>query len=449
MECISISHKTASSAERQKCYISKEKAEELLEKLRRGAIEKDTDAPGGMEGGGKQAQCVLLSTCNRTEIYAQNAFEIYVQDAFGWWEEMADLVGEEVEWIRRLARRYQGRRAIRHLFQVTCGMESMVIGEDEILGQVRDAYMRSQKAGCTGYEMNTIFQAALSCAKRVKTQTMLSKTSVSVATLAASEVFRFLAMKKEKNKADSGTRMEAREQQEPIANTVLVIGSTGQMGSLICKDLLSREGIRILATARSHQGMLQSGNPRIKNVDYQDRYAYFEEADVILSATSSPHITVTAGQAAAAMKTVKDRLFVDIAMPPDMDEAVGNMEHCRLVTLDDIKQVAQENNRRKQRSLADAKEILEEELEKVCKVLCFHGFTQKNPHWQEVYGACTAEKLLYLLRDELDSASFEAVLGVLEEESLSREAFLSERADAYKDRNGNGRTQGAVHEGLS
>ncbi len=383
MKCISISHKTARSAERQKCFITEEAAEGLLKKIHTGL---------------KEGQCVLLSTCNRTELYVQAGDRALQGTVLGRLEEMlAETAGERVEWIRRLARRYQGRNAICHLFQVTCGMESMVIGEDEILGQVRDAYIRSQRAGFTGYELNTVFQAALACAKRVKTETMLSRTSVSVATLAANEIFRFLAARKES------------------VSSVLLMGSTGRMGGILLKDLLSKENIRVLATTRSHRGMAQCVAPRVVNVSYQDRYACLDEADVIVSSTAGPHYTVTAGRAAESMKTVKDRLFLDIAMPPDIDGAVGKMEHCRLIALDDIKRLAQENNRRKRQALSDAREILEEDLDRVCKVLLFHNFTEKNVRWRERYVGIPAEKLIYLLRDELDSASFEAVLRVLEQ----------------------------------
>ena len=100
-------------------------------------------------------------------------------------------------------------------------------------------------------------------------------------------------------------------------------------------------------------------------------------------------------------------------MPPDLDAEIGKLAHCRLVALDDIKKLAEENNRRKQHAFVDAEEILAEELEKLCNALAFHRSTQKDAHWKERYADCTAEKLLYLLRDELDSDSFVAVLKAL------------------------------------
>lgn len=374
MECISISHKTAKSEDRQKCYISRENAEGFLKEL----MELD-----------KVEQCVLLSTCNRMEIYAQGN-KTYFKELE---EAVAKASNSDADWVRGRVRRYQGKKAVRHLFRVVCGMESMVIGEDEILGQTRDAYLFSKERGCTGYELNCIFQAALACAKRVKTETMISKTSVSVATLAANEVSRLPLPQK----------------------TVLLIGSSGQMGGIILKNLLSQKNTRVIATVRSHNGIYQNNDFRVENVDYQERYRYVEEADAVISATASPHYTMTAKKVREAIRTLRERLFLDISMPPDMDGDIAEIAKCRLVSLDDIQQLAQENNRKKQQALADAEEILEEDLEKICKAMAFHRFTEAVPGWKERYGQYSAEKLLYLLRDEADSASFEAVLRVLEQ----------------------------------
>ncbi len=378
MECISINHKTAKSVDRQQCYVPEEGREEFVRKI----LSLD-----------RIEQCVLLSTCNRTEIYVQgetNSFQD-MEEAF------AKATGNDVERIRSLDRRYEGRKAVQHLFRVVCGMESMVIGEDEILGQTREAYMQSKEAGRTGYELNCIFQAALSCAKRVKTETMISKTSVSVATLAANEVFR-LPM---------------------AAKTVLLMGSSGKMGGIILKDLLSQENIRVIATSRSHNGMYRSNSPRVETVDYRNRYDYLDAADAVISATSSPHYTLTAKRVKESLKTVKERLFLDISMPPDMDSDIAGINGCRLVTLDEVSRLARENNRLKQQALVYAEEILEEDLEKICNVLAFHRFTRADACWKEKYQGVPAEKLIYLLRDKLDSRAFQAVLDVLVGEGMS------------------------------
>lgn len=373
MECISISHKTAEAAERAHFSFSRDAAAVFLKKL--------MDQPF-------IEQCILLSTCNRTEIYVQGEQNCFVQLE----ELLADAAGMDLDAVRVLVRCYQGKKAIRHLFWVACGMDSMVIGEDEILGQVRTAYMRSAEAGYTGYELNTIFQAALACAKKIKTDTKLSKTSVSVATLAASEVFRMPVSEK----------------------TVLLIGSSGQIGGIILKNLLSHDDVRVIATTRTHQGLYQDSSARVQNVEYKKRYDYVEEADVIISATSSPHYTITAGRAGEAMRTPKRRLFLDVSVPADIDEKIALMENCRLISIDDFKKLAEKNNELKKQAVLDAQEILEQETEALYKTLCFHRAAQKLVHWKEKYADYSFEKLLFKLRDELDSNSLEAVLEALD-----------------------------------
>lgn len=373
MECISISYKTAEAEKRQKFSFDEKGAEHFLKKLmKQDPVE----------------QCVLLSTCNRTEIYVQG-----MQNCFGLLEELlAKAVDREVDEVRRIVRCYQGKKAVRHLFCVACGMDSMVIGEDEILGQVRNAYVRSADAGYTGYELNTVFQAALACAKRIKTETKISKTSVSIATLAANEVFRV-----------------------PVSpKTVLLIGSSGQIGSIILKNILGHEGIRVIATTRTHKGLYQDSSGQVLNVDYKDRYDYVEEADVIISATSSPHYTITAGKAGEAMRTPKKRLYLDVSVPADIDEKIAMMDHCRLISIDDFKELAKKNNELKQQAVLDAQDILAEDVETLYKSLSFHAVSEKMNGWKEKYESYSFERLLFKLRDELDSDSFHAVLEALD-----------------------------------
>ncbi|HJA31813.1 MAG TPA: glutamyl-tRNA reductase [Candidatus Eisenbergiella pullicola] len=372
MECISISHKTAGADLRQRFAFAEQEAEAFVREL--------TDRR-------EIGQAVLLSTCNRTELYVQGE-----TGSFGILEELLARKSEiDAERIRETARRYEGKSAVRHLFSVTCGMDSMVVGEDEILGQVRNAYQRSANCAAAGYEIHAVFQAALACAKRIKTETMISKTSVSVATLAAAEVFHF----------------------RPGEKTVLLIGSSGQIGGTILKNLLSRKEIRVLATTRTHRGLYQDGSGRVKNVDYQERYAWLDEADAVISATASPHYTITAGRAKEVMKTEKERLFLDVSVPPDIDAKIGRMKGCRLLAIDDFSRLAAHNNEEKRQAVADAAQILEEEVEELFKALALHNAANRIPEWKKKYEGMPFEKLVYLLRDELNSEAFEALLRAL------------------------------------
>ena len=176
-------------------------------------------------------------------------------------------------------------KAISHLYNVVSGIDSMVIGEDEILGQIKRAYAFAQRCKTTGYELNTVFQAAIACAKRIKTETALSKTSVSMATLAANEVARL------------GENV-----------SVMVIGATGKIGTSLVKNLVSHKNISIITTLRNHNNDLTYRND-VSAVEYNDRYKYIDKVDCLISATSSPHYTITYYDLQKCLKENKNRFF--------------------------------------------------------------------------------------------------------------------------------------------
>lgn len=386
MECISISYKQAPQEVRQYFSFSEEREREILEQARARGIK----------------QCVLISTCNRTELYMGGNGENFHQ-AEGL---LAEAGGMKAENMMKYYHRYQGKKAAVHLYQVTCGMDSMVIGEDEILGQVRNAYVLAKEEGMTGYELNTIFQGALACAKKIKTDTEISTSSVSTATLAANEVFKW----------DAGEGSEAKK-------TVLLIGSSGRIGGIVLKNLLSREDIRVLATTRVHNGKIREENGRVCNVPYQDRYQYLKEADAVISATLSPHYTLTGKEAKEALQgegnetqSAKKRLFLDLAVPADIDREIGKFPGCKLITMDDFEKLAEQNNEKKKQAVEDARQILWEELEELSKSMLFHNVVPRMEGWKDKFGNYSFEKMLYYLKEHLDSSSLEALVRALDEE---------------------------------
>ena len=151
----------------------------------------------------------------------------------------------------------------------------MVLGEDEILGQVKDAYQLSKDLGTVDYEMNVLFQKAVTSAKRIKTDTNLSKTPLSIATLVANEVFHF----------ENGSDIKK----------VMVIGMSGKMGSTITKNIIYKPGIEVTGTVRRHNECLTVNvhSDRVKAVDYRDRYQSMNDMDIVISATLGPHYPVT------------------------------------------------------------------------------------------------------------------------------------------------------------
>ena len=164
MFVLSINYRIAGAEERQKFSLQEAEKERLYARLKEREI----------------SQAVYLFTCNRCELYGIGRFYEALQV-------LAEVCGTDPSEMKEQVLVYEGRRAMVHLFRVISGIDSMVVGEDEILGQMRQAYLYAKERGAAAYELNTIFQAALAGAKKVKTDTLLSKSSVSVATLAAAK----------------------------------------------------------------------------------------------------------------------------------------------------------------------------------------------------------------------------------------------------------------------
>ena len=221
----------------------------------------------------------MLVTCNRTEFYFNRP------------REEAPLPFGERD--AALFRFYEGLAAEEHLFRLAAGLESMLVGEDEILGQIRNCYEESRLAGAAE-GLHEVFQAALACGKRVRSETAISSAACSIATLAVNEVLR---MKRgEKN--------------------VLLVGATGNIGGSVLKNLLSSGDVRVTAT--------------------------------------SPE------KISRRIKQEKERLFIDLSVPPDIEGAVGRLGGCRLVGIDDLREAAEENNRKKCAAVKEAERIVAE-----------------------------------------------------------------------------------------
>ena len=336
--------------------------------------------PHGAEMLDDLSEGVLLSTCNRIEVYGVGDVYPFVENWFRDYKSKLFL--------------YEEDRAIRHLYKVATGLDSMVLGEDEILGQLKDAYEAAHAAGKTGYELNTVFRGAITAAKRVKTETLLSKTSVSVATLAASACVRFWDEQQTKH----GTDRRA---------NVLMIGGSGDIGGKLLKDLWSYDRFDLSATVREH-GVRE----KAAAVDYHDRYIALKDADIVISATKSPHYTVTAEEVAEADAGAapKDRLYVDLAVPRDIDPALSP-----ILTIDDLEELAARNNERKQDAASEASAILKEELETVYKDLAFHDLVPLLTDPPPGTPALTEDRkrLLYTFREEATADEFRTFARVM------------------------------------
>ena len=285
------------------------------------------------------AEIVILDTCNRTELYFND--ESSVREMI---EGLCSYRQVSVKEYEGYMNRYQDEDAIRHLIRVICGMDSMVLGDDDIARQVKEAYGYALENGYSGHEFNIIFQRALEAAKSIKTGTGLSQTPVSVATLTAHEVL-------------------SRSEKE---SKVLIFGITGSMGGRIAKSLLESGRVHVTGTYRKHRNsslpftIHSEQTDRLSLVPFDDRYEAISEADIIVSATTSPHLIVTAGEYSERCMNKNNKLFIDLAVPPDMDRDLGKIRGCTYMDIDYFEQLSRNNNSEKKRLVQASEQSIDE-----------------------------------------------------------------------------------------
>lgn len=340
IQLLSVSHKAAPLEIRQLFAFSLSQQIRLMK-----ALKED----------GQIKEVVVLATCNRTEvyIYSEEENERIIYD------KMTDSVtkfalenqenAKDTIPLSEYYRLYHGEKAIHHLFQVAAGLDSMVIGEDQILGQVKRAHNVAREHGMCGVYLNTFFRYCVTGSKRVKTETELSKTSVSTATLAVKALQEQLGTLRGKH--------------------IMIIGSSGNIGNIVLKNLQSIGGMHLYITMRG----INATKKEEKNdhthangiatsyeiIPYEERYHYMKKMDGIVSATASPHYTITEAHL-KKYHTGKKMVLVDLAVPMDIEHKVQELEGIACYHMDDLQHAARENNERKKEEAKYAKEILKD-----------------------------------------------------------------------------------------
>ncbi len=320
--------------------------------------------------------------------------------------------------IRRYVRRYYGRQAVHHLFQVAAGLDSMVIGEDQILGQVKQAYEFSHGRGGCKTCFHTLFRDVVTGAKRVKTDTLLSKTPVSTASLAVKAAEEHLGGLKGKK--------------------IMIIGATGKIGNIVLKNVQGISGLEVFVTMRSHSSPDKLGHGVVcRQIPYEDRYLWIDQMDVIVSATSSPHYTITALAAKPYLKTDKERVFLDLAVPPNIEECVGG----QYFNIEDMSRLARRNNERKLAEVETANQIIEEYESRFYKWLLYRTYESSIGELRDSLIQTAGEKgleaavnrLFYQLREAGTVEEAEAFLAVADKvNAANRRAEQEHLSDRRK-----------------
>jgi glutamyl-tRNA reductase len=320
---LGINHKTAPVALREKVAFSEDRLVAALRALRQ-------------EQGVTEA--LILSTCNRTEVY---------------WSGPAS--GAQLsQWLERhhgnhldLAASlyvHEESRAVEHAFSVASGLDSMVLGEAQILGQLKDAYRVAQESGSTGPSLNRLFQAAFSAAKRVRTETRIGANAVSLASATVSLARRMFS--------------------DLSAHTALMIGA-GEMNALTARHFMSA-GIKRMVIANRTLGRAQSLANELKAhaVGLAELDHELAEADIVISCTASPVPLVTKHAVEAAFRARRRRpiFMVDLAVPRDIEPSVADLEDVYLFSIDDLEQLVDENRQQRELAASEARQVVTEEV---------------------------------------------------------------------------------------
>jgi glutamyl-tRNA reductase len=296
------------------------------------------DALKALRDSGVAGEAVIVSTCNRVEIYAATPLE--PAKAFA---ELKQFLVNHHAYDATLGDElysFSEPHSLHHLFKVACGLDSMVLGETEILGQLKAAYDMALKHGHTGARLNRAFQRAFHTAKHVRTHTNIQRGSVSVASVAvelAEKIFSSLGDRE-----------------------VLVIGA-GDTSEKTARALLSRGAKSIIVTNRSFdRAQALAGELGGRAVSFDDWAGEFEKIDIVISSTAAPHHILDRARLEPLMKARRQRplLLIDIAVPRDIDPEVNFLENVYLYNVDDLQGIADDYLKLRREEIARCEEII-------------------------------------------------------------------------------------------
>ncbi|MHC1631045.1 MAG: glutamyl-tRNA reductase [Methanotrichaceae archaeon] len=280
-------------------------------------------------------ECVVLATCNRVEIYVVSPRGEKVLFEFA---KKARVSSRIIDFLDH-------EESLNHLLKLASGMESMILGEDQILGQIKNLYHAAKEAGTTGWMLDTAFKKAIQVGKRVRRETQINEKSISVGSAAvdlAEEILGGL----------EGT-------------SVLVIGA-GETGELISKALMTREISNLYVANRTFSTALcLAANLGGTAVPFDQMKEYVTISDVMICATSAPHYILRKSDLEEVMKKRGHRklLIIDIANPRDVDESVGELEDVELRNIDSLKDICAGNMKQRMAEMDVAEAIIKEEME--------------------------------------------------------------------------------------
>jgi len=319
-----LNYKTASVEVREKIHFPNETINEAYKLL--------NDYPS-IKGS------VILSTCNRVELYASVE---KVEEGFN---EIEDFISKfhriNPEETHKSIYKKNCQFAAEHLFKVAAGLDSMVIGEYQIQGQVRDAYFRAFDQKSTNGILNKLFQTAISIGKKVRSETEIGKGSVSIATLAVDLIKQIF--------------------EHPQDLHTLLVGA-GEISKLTATNLKQLNSTITIANRSKDNAENLADKFEGLTVDYENRYKAINENDIIIVSTSSNEYTITKQDLLeqSDLSNGKLRIFLDLSIPRNIDPAINELDNCLLYSIDDINKIVNSNISKRTKEIDKAEKIIAE-----------------------------------------------------------------------------------------
>jgi len=319
---VGISHKTAPVAVRERYAFAHE------------------ELPGALPRFGGAA--VLVSTCNRTEVYLTAHHAITPNQVIGLLRELkGDVEAPDDVFYHKV-----GMDAARHLFRVSAGIESMVLGESEILGQVRAAFAAATAAGTHNAVLSQLFHTAIRVGRRARSQTGVSRNATSVSSTATKLAERTLG---------------------DLASQIVLVVSAGEAGKLTARSLAERGVTKLFVTSRTParaKELAQDLGGR--TVPFTKLGATMAKSDIVITSSSAPDFLIGEHEVVEATATRNGRplLLIDIAVPRDIDPAVRGRKNVELYDMDDLQALVEESHRARTEEIAKVDAIVEEGLER-------------------------------------------------------------------------------------
>ena len=325
---IGLNHRSSPVALRERFAFAEARIPATLEQLR----------SGGLAG-----EAVILSTCNRVEIYVTTPLQS--AEAFAALKKFLVTVHDYRDPLADEIYALAEPQSVHHLFKVASGLDSMMIGETEILGQLKKAYDLALKHGHTGARLNKAFQRAFNVAKHIRTDTGIQRGSVSVASVAVELAERIFSSLHD--------------------HEVMVIGA-GDTSEKTARALLSRGARSIVVANRSldrAEALAKEFNGRA--VPFDDWTSEFEKIDIAISSTSAPHHILDRAKLEPLMKLRRNRplLLIDIAVPRDIDPEVNRVENVYLYNVDDLQSIATDYMNQRKDEIARCEAIIVEKAQ--------------------------------------------------------------------------------------